>query len=508
MSRPNKISFLVAGVALVVVLRIPAFFFGPDTDTGILAASSMMINHGLKLYAQIWDNKTPGMYYMFAAVFRLVGPSFTVLAVLGMLNFAVLSLLACHLAKILFGRTIGLYAFFIFILAAAYPVYSLDGLDTEYFVLMWVVLGSVLLLRGYATGQIKFFLLSGIALGFGFAFKQLAFWNILAVGIFALSKAVQFTKPPYCKPGNLVCLLFVMLGVVVVQVAWMMLFVREDTFRMMWYAVYEYNAHSYVGRTSMLSIRFDRDTMFRIFRSLCGVCPIWGAGCIVFLLKLRKAANDERFLFVNLMFISSLLAICSSGRFFGHYFLQAVPWVAIYAAYLLVTVLRYCKRSKINGQSTGLMRLGGYAFVISSLCLYLAAWGFYLDKYAVDNPYYRTKHLAEFLIGKMRVDDTLYVWGNPVSIYLLTGKIPLTKYTFIPSPVTKPDPRIETMKVLRRKRPTFIVKSSVYSHMEGMEDFLNACYMPVYQYKVCRFNVTADNNVCVYKIRRAAAGSN
>ena len=492
----KKSKFIIWAIVLIVILRIPVFFIGPDTDTGILSVTGLMIDHGFKLYSQIWDNKTPGMYYMFALLIRIFGASFYAFAVLGIINLFLLSLFVYHLSKKLFDVKIATYSLFIFILTAVYPVYSLDGLDTEYFFLLFIVLGSIFIFKGYEKNNLWYFFISGILFGISFAFKQLAFWNIIAGGVF-ISYKVFIKNKPFVVPRKIIFLLLFIGGVVLVQLLWLSVFYLNNDFNSMTYAVFEYNTLKYVGQNNILNISISKDVLFYVLRATAGVWIVWTLG-IAFLFLSIKYIFKDRILFINLMLMASIIAISNSGRFFGHYFLQAVPWLSIYSAYALVKIVSYIrnKHDKYAIERKACLLI----ILLSSFFLYVAIWGFYINKYAFDNPYYKTKHLVTYLKDNMGTKDTLYMWGNPVSAYLLMDKVPLTKYTFIPSPLTSPDPRVETLSALRKNKPDFIVKSSVRSEMKGMNEFLKSNYQCIYSYRILPFNSGCENSMEVYRL--------
>ena len=490
--------FIIAGI-LVVVLRIPAFFFGFDTDTGILSVCGLMIEHGNKMYSQIWDNKTPGMYYMFAMLIRFFGADCNIFIAVGIINLFLLSVSVYFLTRQLFCKKSAAYSLFIFIIAAAYPVYSLDGLDTEYFFLLFIVLGSIYTLKGYKGDNKYCFLIGGLLFGLSFVFKQLAFWNIFAVGVFALFKSFQLKKP-FIVWKNVSALFLLISCVIAVQAVWIFYFYSIGDLNSMVYAVFKYNTFSYVGDRNFLAILFSKDGMFWIFRAIIGVWPIWVLGLVYIFLSIKNFFS-ESILFVNLMIFSSVAAICTSGRFFGHYFLQIIPWLSIYSACTVTLILN---TFTISRRSCCRKKAILLCVIIMCCFLYVLSWGYYINKYAGDNPYYRTKHLISYLNDNMSENDTLYMWGNPVSTYFLLNRVPLTKYTFMPVGKIHPNPCKEVISEIIEKEPDFIVKSSEKRDIPDIQLLINRSYKKIYSYSVKPFSSRSTGTMVIYKLKAGA----
>src|SRR5438445_5428563 len=72
---PNWIVLLV--VLLVSLLwRLPSLFDPPwVNDEGTYFAVAQAMAHGYRLYADVWENKPPGVYLLYSAVYHPFGAS-------------------------------------------------------------------------------------------------------------------------------------------------------------------------------------------------------------------------------------------------------------------------------------------------------------------------------------------------------------------------------------------------------------------------------------------------
>src|SRR5690242_2430802 len=90
-SRASELrSYLPLASVLLVSLawRVPSLFDPPwVNDEGTYFAVAQAMAHGYRLYVDIWENKPPGVYALYRAVYQAAGPS--------LLAVRALSTLAC-----------------------------------------------------------------------------------------------------------------------------------------------------------------------------------------------------------------------------------------------------------------------------------------------------------------------------------------------------------------------------------------------------------------------------
>jgi len=77
----NSTKTLVGLNIFVIVLGFTEFFAPISGDTSIYAYYGRKINEGLVLYRDLWDFKSPGIYYLFALLFKLFSDSLLTLRI-------------------------------------------------------------------------------------------------------------------------------------------------------------------------------------------------------------------------------------------------------------------------------------------------------------------------------------------------------------------------------------------------------------------------------------------
>src|SRR5687768_3809727 len=77
----NPVMVLLGLNIVVLGLGFSEFFAPISSDTSIYAYYGRQINHGLVLYRDLWDFKSPGIFYFFALLFKILPDSLITLRI-------------------------------------------------------------------------------------------------------------------------------------------------------------------------------------------------------------------------------------------------------------------------------------------------------------------------------------------------------------------------------------------------------------------------------------------
>lgn len=157
--------WLALALGLVLVMAIPNLSYPIGRDQATYCVIGRGLLHGARLYRDLWDNKPPGIFYLYAAIVKILGP---VMWRIGLMD--ILWLLAISLCIFRFTeQTLGKAAAFLAILVnAALHIRAgyWDAAQPETFLMLFVFC-CYFLLRGRRTN------LSPVLAGLLFA---AAFW--------------------------------------------------------------------------------------------------------------------------------------------------------------------------------------------------------------------------------------------------------------------------------------------------------------------------------------------
>ena len=193
-------------VALVAVLaRIPSYFEPHHySDEGIFAAVGYRLLQGFTLYNEAWDDKPPFVYWLYAGIMHVAGPSMPAVRLAAAAAAVTLSVGTLFLVTRTNGRGWGLTAGLACALIVATPFIEGNLALTELFAAAPVALGFALIVaatlpagRGprsdgcpqilpLTTRRAAAIAAAGSLIGAGFMFKQVASFDAAAAGLWLL----------------------------------------------------------------------------------------------------------------------------------------------------------------------------------------------------------------------------------------------------------------------------------------------------------------------------------
>jgi hypothetical protein len=173
---------------------------------------------------------------------------------------------------------------------------------------------------------------------------------------------------------------------------------------------------------------------------------------------------------------SAGMSVAVGFRFFGHYYLQLLPPLALLSAGMLTRLSRRVVRATV---ALSLLAALGFSTI-----------GFVLRPWA-DEPRYQ--RVSEFLEGTLRPRDRIFVWGHMPEIYWASGAQPATRFLSSgfwlgdwgsrpaedrSTDVPTPGARLMLMEDLRAKPPRFLLdttpaafRGSQYHPMRSLPEF-------------------------------------
>src|SRR6476646_9571562 len=172
---PEPRLWVVVVAALVVLGHAPSFFHRLlDGDEAIYGSIAALMNRGGALYADGGvDNKPPGIFWVYAATFKVAGTyQMTAVHVVGLLVLVATCVLLFLIARSLAGVRAGLLAALIYGILTAAGNPRLLAANTELFMMLPLTASVLLMLR-------RRWLWAGALLVAAGAFRQSAAINLL-----------------------------------------------------------------------------------------------------------------------------------------------------------------------------------------------------------------------------------------------------------------------------------------------------------------------------------------
>lgn len=361
--------------------------------------------HGARLYVDVWENKPPGIYLLYFAVYHLFGPSLlavrlvTATAVSGIV--ALVFALARHWDHRNFEGVAALFAGIVL----GIPLFEGTTGNAEVFVAMLTSLGVWLALVRRQPS------LAGIALAFAILFKAVAAFDAVALALWLLVNQRRTLLGYVSSCGAL-------LGV----------------------------ACAIAGIDGILPAMAQNAVFYDI-----GYVGHANGGAVPWLLLVKAAvllvgtAVLLRRPFPALWLLWSMAGALVSGRLFGHYLLQAVPALSLCLVLcvqrvprrrLLAAFLALVVASLSIASLAGAIMLArsGDSILAERLLYYpnVVRKGAGLESNAVHTAQiddHVARNVSVAGIVRALPPGRLLVWGNTPWIYVLSGRLPATLYT-------------------------------------------------------------------------------
>ncbi|HSO95152.1 MAG TPA: glycosyltransferase family 39 protein [Acidimicrobiia bacterium] len=383
---------LTRGPLLVLTLVVVAFAVHLpmlsqrvwNSDEAYAATQAQVLDHGGRLYVDTVDRKPPAVPYLYAAVFTVTGSDDLVpVRVLAILADVVTALLLAAEARRRFHRDrAGLIAGLLF-LGASGAFYATDfqAANFETFMLPTMVAGFALAARRRP-------LASGIAIGVSTLTKQTAAATLLpAVWLLGQVRTRRLRGVALLAAGFAAPILLAAA-----------LFGAHDFFRWVFTGDTGYlDTGGAVGYSVHLGLR---QTLWFVLGNIAVVS-----------LAVLAARRFRDHLDLWLWTAAGVVAVVSGFRFFGHYYLQLLPPLALLATGPIVNA---SKRT-----------LAVVAIVVA------VPAGFFAQK-ALSSRLSRTEVVARDLTAYVRravpPSGRILIWGHLPEVYWQSGRAPATRF--------------------------------------------------------------------------------
>ncbi len=466
---------LVILVLVFILLRMPSLvephWYG---DEGIYQVIGKALTSGRILYQDIWDNKPPILYFIYA-LFN--GDQFLTRAFSLLVGvFSVVSFYS--LAKMLFEKSKSIIiATSIYVIFLGSPIIEGNIANAENFMHLPIVLSAIFVLKFHKGKRLRYLFIAGLLLSIAFMTKIVAIFEFLAFLVFIfvvhkehlfngkLKDLVDFAK--YRKEALYIS------GFLIFPIIFSLYFVVVGAFPDFLSGVLSENI-DYVGVEN--SFIFPMGIL--LFKAIVALV------LLSILLYKRKSFSDKN-LFLYLWLIFAMFSTFFSQRPYLHYMLMlSLPFAFFVGSIFETSKNRVLKIVAVLAIAIIVyMNFGIYKKNIAYYQNYIAFMLFdkKIDDYRsfFDSNTLRDYELARF-IGSFAngKDEDVFLWSDSGQIYALSDTLPPGKYivayhityynnavTYMMDQVEKTEPKyiIQTKESpeFRKFLPSYILKYKI-----------------------------------------------
>ncbi len=484
-TQPHRASWIWLGLALaaVAILALPCLSNPIGRDQATYSVIGRGLLHGRVLYKDLWDNKPPGIFFIFAAIVKVFGSVMWSVGVVDILWLLAVSILIFFFTR----RYLGIAAAAIAVLVnAAWHTGAgyWNAAQPETFMTLFVLAGF-LLLTGASGASKSRSLGSGIlfAAAFWVKYNAAAFLPLLLLVPFIDLERLDATPRAWRLRISLrkwaEVVLWFAVGCAVVSAGVLGYFVLSHSwgdFIQEQFVILPRYTHLALARTPhYLSWAGER---LRQWLSLWTIAAFFAAMILAWKRKQLGAAAP-----ILIAAASGFIALALEIRYQPYYFETCYPFFAMIWAYLAVEAFRAVRDVSRICERRGwrlarilvwfvfadviALCLPGPAVTLATRYEALAAWSRNRERFyesyiwpGAAEHFRDALHVVEFLRRHSAPPDGVYVWGNEPLIYFLSNHRPPTRFVWnleLIAPWSLPEWRPELMQALGKARPFYII---------------------------------------------------
>jgi hypothetical protein len=476
-------ALLALAVLFVVVRALPILSFPMGCDHGTYLTIGQGLLEGKQLYRDLWDNKPPGIFVVYAGIAKLFGRATWSVPVIDILLLLVISYFLFRFTEPYLGRAGAALALMVHASWHGEMKYFWIA-QPETFQVACVLAGYLLMMRRGRWSRVSWFA-AGLLLGYGcwLKYNAIAFLPFLLFLPFLDTSGLD-RKPPRVSlaipwrdwlaraaflTAGLAAAIGIVLAWIVLKGAWPAM--KEAQFEVL----PRYAAMAVQRNPHYLLSVFARTNYFlgawNLWATLAGLLVAW------------RRRDLGRFGPVFLGALSAYAATVTQVRFADYYFQGCYPFFAGIWAYLAVSIYEGSRSLAMNLRQRGWRLAAGLVWIVFADAAFwplpdefnkltmryeeLREWRadpktFYSD-YPRQLPFEHFQGefgVIDYLQRNANPGDGVYVWSFNCLIYYLTGHQSPTRFVSnlgIISLWSPPSWRGELMRDLRRSQPRFIV---------------------------------------------------
>jgi len=485
---------LVAILGLTFLLRMKFWNQPLQMDEGVYAYIGWGMLDGLVPYKDVFDHKPPGIYLLYSLVFLLTEPS-----ALNVKVFASMYTLATTFAVFLLTRKVagtkaGCLSALLFGIFSCGPKIEGGGVNTEIFMILPYTLAAYFLLRAAATEKRTRYFLAGLFTGVACTIKQVAVVNVLWIAAFLLFRI--WRRRTGKKASDIAADgAAVAVGMVLPWIPFVLYFYVQDGLHEFFYWQVSFN-FDYMDRGVKYLANFT--ILLKQMKIILSENTILWLLALVGLSSLGRqllepegshadtaqqpSAKREVLLLMATWPLFSFLGIAMGGRYYGHYFIQIIPALAVLGGVGLEAVV-HALRFKGTEMFRQPSRILLAALIIWSCLLFVKTDAPYYLRYDEEQISFRmygtpvfsvTRFVGNYLKERTQPGDLIYVWRvNPEINFYALRKSPtpfLIHWSYEDETLEK------IVNALHRAPPRYIVAMQEMSRFPALKKYVSQNY--------------------------------
>lgn len=479
MSKPSSLIIFLFTAVIILLGRMPVITAPPwDIDEGIYATIGQALRSGELLYVDVWDNKPPGIYFLYDFISRF-SSSYTAPRYVATFFLILTSGALFYLAKRVYSGSTALWVLGVFSFLAIVPLLETHISNAEIFFLLPTTLAVLLtFLIEFKSWSRRWYLGVGALLGVGFLFKTLVVFDGLAIlSLLIFKYGLQSLKD----------LRLIILGgllVLIVPAVYLVSGGLTDDFIRAAFL----NNFGYVKDGNQTTVSF-----IDISNPVITVGgKILALGLAIWTIRRRFRSKVTPITLFYLWLVWTIFGALLSGRPYLHYLIASMGAATLLIPTLVGSVWPWSKIRDLSlrswAQGLGVVAAlslalilgfgGKIQLIVGTPELARYAEGYYSNAYFYlsgqisqktyfdfyGEPVTLNLKLRDYVLENTNPTDRIYIWGNAPWVYFLTGRQPAAKYVVAYHLTFVKEAMVETLNELTANPPELVIVTNEPSY--------------------------------------------
>lgn len=443
------------------LLRFPSLFepnwYG---DEGVYQAVGDAIRNGRMLYSEIWENKPPLLYILYAIfdsdqfTLRLIS------LIVGLLSVFVFYKLT---QKLFSSNKASLFSTFVFALLFGLPVIEGNIANAENFMILPTLISALIIVnikeKEESTGEhkrnLKLAFSAGLILGISFLFKTVAIFDFVAfllfIALFVDKNFISHIRKRKYEEYEVKKVFHLTVGFLVFPLITSLYFLINGVFA------------DFINATLLSNIGYvGHGNKFIIPQGLLLLKLAILSIVITYLFKRRSNLSGPQ-IFIWIWFLLSLFNAMFSQRPYTHYLLVLLPSFVLLMGEIFSN--RSTRKTNILIVVLTIFIIFKNFWIYGKILPYYENFISFITHNKTVTSYQRffdrltpvDYELSAFIKGNATRDEFIFTWGNNAQLYKLTSKLPPGRYTVAYHITGAKNGIEETKKNLEEKKPKIII---------------------------------------------------
>ena len=436
-----------------------------ERDEGEYAYMGQLLLQGIPPYAEAYNMKFPGIYFIYALILAIFGQSHVGIHLSLLITNAATIFLMYLLGKRLFDSLTGVLSGMSYGSISLSPWYLGLWANSEHYLVPFALGGILLLIKSLSSHKVHLLFLSGILLGLSLTIKQHALLFVaFSIGYFIIS---YFREEEFSLPTLSIQSALCMLGIILPGGVLLITLAVGGVFEKFWFWTFEY-ASAYVSRLSLS--QGVSQLQENISPGLQLNLPVWITAAVGLISPFWDKKARSQWIFNSGFFLASFIALSLGFYFRAHYFTLLFPSLALLSAVGIVTLCRTMRGFFSQQVAAGILLFTiltcfSYPlFTQKKLLFQLTPFEVCRTIYT-GNPFPESLEIAHYIKNNTSINDRVAVIGSEPQIYFYSHRKSATGYIYTYALMEAHPFALEMQKAMIQEveeaRPKYIVVVTV-----------------------------------------------